>query len=211
MKHEIMNVRNPFNAPVFHVRETVSTMAEARLLFAQGEADGTTIYADYQSSGRGRIDGREWSSSPGESLLCTTFLRGQPVRGLTLRVGLALALTFDAFLSPPSRTQIKWPNDVLFQGKKLGGILCENDGSAVYIGTGLNIAQTSFPEELALKASSLALIASGGTSIPVPLPSIEQVLERYLQNLLRMFFLRIRVPLRARFHRSCSRIWSVSM
>jgi BirA family biotin operon repressor/biotin-[acetyl-CoA-carboxylase] ligase len=178
-------MENPFGAPVFHIRETTSTMQTARELAEAGEKSGTVIYADFQSGGRARIDGRVWISPPRENLLCTILLRMPPVSGFTLRIGLAVALTFDAFLPTGRKTRIKWPNDVLFEGKKLAGILCENDGSVVYAGTGLNIAWTSFPPGLSEKATSLALIMAnlknGETTIAVPFP--EEVLAVYLVHL----------------------------
>lgn len=177
LKCEKTTLENPFGNPIFHISETDSTMNEARLLSVKDFGDGTTVYADFQSSGRGRIEGRVWDSSRGENLLCTTILKRSPVPGFTVRVGLAVALTFDSFLPMHTHTHIKWPNDVLFEGKKLAGILCENDGRILYIGTGLNIAQLTFPRELAEKATSLAAI------IRAPLPSIEEVLVRYLENL----------------------------
>jgi BirA family biotin operon repressor/biotin-[acetyl-CoA-carboxylase] ligase len=131
-------------------------MADARDLAAGGAPDGTAVYADYQSAGRGRVEGRVWESLPAENLLCTVLLRRAPATGFTLRVGLAVARTFDAFLPPGMETSIKWPNDVVFRGKKLAGVLCENDGSTLYAGTGLNIAQRDFPAGLAGRAGSLA-------------------------------------------------------
>jgi BirA family biotin operon repressor/biotin-[acetyl-CoA-carboxylase] ligase len=168
---------NPLGGPIYHIAETASTMEEARLLCASGERDGTTVYADFQSAGRGRVDGRYWHSPKRENLLCTTFLRRAPVPGFTLRVGLAIALTIDSFLPENTPTEIKWPNDILFNGKKLAGILCENDGSVLYVGTGINVYQKDFPGELAAKATSLAIIPGSR------LPPIEQVLQCYLGNL----------------------------
>lgn len=189
MQYLETTITNPFGAPVFHIAETETTMKDARKLAAEGRPDGTVVFADYQRCGRGRIEGRKWKSIPGENLLCTTFFRREPVPGFTLRIGLAIALTFDIFLGHNEKTQIKWPNDVLFEGKKLAGILCENDGAVLYVGTGLNISQTDFPEELNEKATSLARIfnISRGkildTDEAMSIPSIETVLSLYLKNL----------------------------
>lgn len=183
MNFEERPTGNAFGAPVFFVAATESTMEDAKSLAARGESDGTAIYAGYQRAGRGRVEGRKWEAAPGDNLLCTVLLRRSPVEGFTLRVGLAVALTFDSFLGDGRRTAIKWPNDVLFDGKKIAGILCENDGSTLYVGTGLNVAQREFPGELDEKATSLARIqgaAAGGTAT---VPTVETVLERYLENL----------------------------
>ena len=175
-------VANAFGAPVFRVTETDTTMEDAKILAARGEADGTAVFADFQRRGRGRIEGRSWESRIGDNLLCTVILRRKASPGFTLQVGLAVARTFDSFLPEGAVTAIKWPNDVLFRGKKLSGILCENAGDIIAIGTGFNIGSRAFPEEISLKATSLALILDEkGLSVP----SREEVLERYLENLKR--------------------------
>lgn len=151
------DIPNPFGAPVYFIPETESTMLDARELAQEGARDGTVIVTDYQRSGRGRIEGRQWVAARGESLLCTILFRGTPISGFTLRVGLAAAEAFDVFLPPSSPVTIKWPNDILIDGRKAAGILCESDGATVYAGTGFNIAQRSFPTELSHRASSLAM------------------------------------------------------
>ncbi len=174
---------NALGAPVLHTAETDSTMEDARNLAARGFPSGTVICADYQRAGRGRIEGRVWNSPAGENLLCTVLLRGVSALGLTLRVGLAVARAFDAFLVPNGlgETAIKWPNDVLYRGKKLAGILCESDGAEILVGTGFNLGQNSFPEEISGKATSLALALSGESR--APLPSREAFLTEYLAQL----------------------------
>lgn len=169
-------ITNPFGAQSLRIRETDSTMLDARHLAGVNYPTGTVVRADVQQAGRGRVDGRRWDSPEGESLLCTILLRMIPPTGFTLRVGLAVARALDAWLPPDSRTRIKWPNDVLSlrSGKKLAGILCENDGEVLYAGTGLNIAQTTFPDDLARKATSLAL--EGCSHLPTP----DELLETYL-------------------------------
>lgn len=178
MEYETLPVTNPFNSPVLYVTETDSTMSLARELAKEGYPDGTVIRAGFQSAGRGRIDGRRWDAEPGENLLCTVLLKRAPIRGFTLRVGLAVAQTFNRFLPDAEETRIKWPNDVLIQGKKVSGILCEGDGDALYIGTGFNLAQRNFPPEIAHKAASLATLFPGQA-----LPSMNEFLEAYLSEL----------------------------
>ena len=191
--YDRMEDSRAFGAPVYHIAETGSTMQDARFLSAQGAPDGTAVYADFQRSGRGRIEGRVWDGETGKDLLCTVMLKRQPPPGFTLRVGLAVSRVFERYLSGSCCTQIKWPNDVLADGKKLAGILCESDGEYLYIGTGFNIGRTSFPEELARKASSLALLlreTGTGEAVRSPqtasfpqLPSIREVLETWLEEL----------------------------
>lgn len=177
----IIEEKHPaFNAPVYHVAHTSSTMDEAKSLAAKKAPDGTVVYADFQSSGRGRIEGRVWQAEDGKNLLCTVLLRRNVIPGFTLRVGLAVALTFDYFLPSGKNTHIKWPNDILFEGKKLSGVLCENDGSVLYVGVGLNIGTNVFSPELSHSATSLSIILEAQT---MSVPSIKTVLDVYLSNL----------------------------
>ena len=173
-------IENAFGAPVWHIAETASTMDDAKNLAAQGASDGTAIYADYQRSGRCRVEGRVWESTAGENLLCTVILRRAAVPGFTLRVGIAAARAFDGYLPEGIHTSIKWPNDVLLGGKKLSGILCETAGDVIAVGTGFNLGQRSFPSELTARATSLALALEGSG---IPLPTREAFLARYLRCL----------------------------
>lgn len=179
MEYEPITVENPFGGAALRVRITESTMADARLLAHGGYPSGTVIRADGQTAGRGRVEGRRWDSPLSQSLLCTVLLRMAPCPGFTLRVGLAVTHALDAWLPADNPARIKWPNDVLSgrSGKKLAGILCENDGEVLYAGTGFNIAQKTFPPEIARKATSLSLEGC------VRLPSPDELLETYLNCL----------------------------
>jgi biotin-(acetyl-CoA carboxylase) ligase len=104
-----------------------STQAVAFALAADGAADGTVVVAESQAAGRGRR-GRAWVDEPGASLLASVVLRPrlEPARlpGLSLAAGVAVAeaLTRTAGLAP----RLKWPNDVLVDGRKVSGILLES-------------------------------------------------------------------------------------
>ena len=172
---ETMNVANPFGAPVYRFGRVASTMDEARKLAAGGCPHGTAAVADSQASGRGRTSGRAWLAEPGESLLFTTVLRYPSLRdlpsALTLRVGLAAAAAIESAAPfPLGSVRVKWPNDVLSvrpesgRGKKLCGILCESDGSAVYVGVGINLTQRAFPPEIEDKAGSILMETGSETS-----------------------------------------------
>ncbi len=188
-------IANPFGAPSYRIERTGSTMDEGKTLAAEGASSGTVIMADFQEKGRGRVRGRQWVSTPGESLLCTALLRFDSLaampEALPLRVGLAAARAIEE-LSPDlaTRVQVKWPNDVVIQGRKLCGVLCEGDGRVAYIGTGFNITQRTFPQDLAHKASSLLLETlrakglDGGEEIPALCnDSRGRLLEAYLCQL----------------------------
>lgn len=130
-----------------------------------GEGEGTVIWALEQSDGRGR-QGRSWHSSPGEGLSFSLLLRPKclPEKAMTLplMVGIAVSKALDKYLLPGNQVSIKWPNDLLINGKKLCGILCEMESSLegvshVVAGVGVNINTKNFPEELREKATSLYL------------------------------------------------------
>jgi BirA family transcriptional regulator, biotin operon repressor / biotin---[acetyl-CoA-carboxylase] ligase len=139
--------------PRVHYRVTDSTNARARSLAIAGAPHGAVVTAGEQSAGRGR-QGRVWSAAPGRALLCSVVIR-DPVALLPLAAGVAVA----EVVGPLAR--LKWPNDVLVDGRKVAGILVEGrpqEGWAV-VGIGLNVAlrDTDFPAELRDRAGTLGL------------------------------------------------------
>ena len=131
-----------------------STMIEAARLAAEGAPSGTVVAAREQTAGQGR-QGREWLSKPGEGLYCTFILRMSEVPAVTLALGLAVVEA----LAPVVGTglDIRWPNDVLWQTRKLCGILARLEHGVVLAGIGINLSQTEFPEGLRTPATSLRL------------------------------------------------------
>tara|TARA_R110001599_G_scaffold353408_3_gene592087 strand:- start:8799 stop:9779 length:981 start_codon:yes stop_codon:yes gene_type:complete len=127
--------------------ETVdSTNAEAMRLLESGEAAGFVCTAEQQSAGRGRR-GRSWVSPFARNLyvsLAWQYHQGAAaLEGLSLAVGVAVARALAAHGLPP--VQLKWPNDVICGGAKLGGVLLEMIGDAagscqVVVGVGLNVS-----------------------------------------------------------------------
>jgi BirA family transcriptional regulator, biotin operon repressor / biotin---[acetyl-CoA-carboxylase] ligase len=141
--------------PRVHYRVIGSTNARARELAAAGAPHGTLVTAGEQSAGRGR-QGRTWTAPPGRALLCSIVIRDPP-RLLPLVAGVAVA----EVVGQPAR--LKWPNDVLVDGRKVAGILVEGrpqEGWAV-VGIGLNVAlrASDFPVELRERAGTLGLSA----------------------------------------------------
>ncbi len=137
--------------PRLHLRRTDSTNARARELAAAGAPHGTVVTAREQTAGRGR-QGRSWAGPPGRSLLLSVIVRAlDPL--LPLRAGLAVAdVAGDA-------ARVKWPNDVLLDGRKVAGILVEarpQQGWAV-LGIGVNAAVrvADLPPELQARAGTL--------------------------------------------------------
>jgi BirA family biotin operon repressor/biotin-[acetyl-CoA-carboxylase] ligase len=125
-----------------------STLDVAHELAEGGAPSGTLVVAESQLAGRGRL-GRSWSSEPGRGVWCTILERPRDAMGLdllSLRVGLRLALALDVFSGEP--VGVKWPNDLLIDGAKLGGVLVETRWSGatplwIAIGVGINIAVPS--------------------------------------------------------------------
>ena len=178
---ETIAINNPFGAPVYYKETVKSTMDEARILTGGSNParSGTVIAAGEQSAGRGR-SGRHWQTNKGENLSFTIILRYPCIEeipaALTLRAGLCAALAIEDFIidfvsgvsDPPGmplagNVLVKWPNDVMLldkkgRGRKAAGILTEAESGNVYIGIGVNVAQMSFPPELADKACSIGQI-----------------------------------------------------
>jgi BirA family biotin operon repressor/biotin-[acetyl-CoA-carboxylase] ligase len=159
--------------PRVHHRLTDSTNERARELAAAGAPHGTLVTADEQSAGRGR-QGRAWTAPPGSALLMSVVLRDfSEVLPLAAAVAVCEAL--------PVEAQIKWPNDVWIDGRKVAGILVEarpQEGWAV-LGIGLNVTTSEFPPELAGTATSLAL-AGAAASVDSTLAALVAALNAWL-------------------------------
>ena len=115
--------------------ELDSTHRLAADLARAGAPDGVVVGADHQTAGRGRR-GRTWESRPGASLLVSVILRPAPAL-VTLAAGVAAAEACAAVAGVA--VELKWPNDLLIGGAKLGGILSELVGDAAVVGLGLNL------------------------------------------------------------------------
>jgi len=153
--------------PLMYEPVTGSTNDNALLAARAGAPHGSLFVADEQTAGRGRR-GNAWLAAPGESLLFSVLLRPKlelsQASALTLAVGLALRDAVAPLLTQPA--QIKWPNDLYVNGKKLAGILVESQLQgerlqAVVLGVGVNVFTRAFPPEIAARATSLALLGAG--------------------------------------------------
>ena len=141
--------------------ETGSTNVEATKLAARGGKHGTLVIADKQTGGKGRR-GRSWFT-PGNTSIAVSFLLKPQLEAeyasmLTLVQAMAVADTIEEVCG--CKSQIKWPNDILVNEKKVCGILTEmnlegSDIASIIIGTGINVNQDSFPEEIVDIATSL--------------------------------------------------------
>ena len=126
----------------FHSR-IGSTNDRAREIAAEGRSLPAIVVADRQWGGRGRR-GRRWESDSPRGLWFTMARDGWTTgaRTLPLRAGLAVARALEAD-APDLRIGVKWPNDLVIRGRKLGGILCERAAGAVLVGIGLNLGHTA--------------------------------------------------------------------
>lgn len=147
-------------SPRVHYFERVSsTMDVLHQLASEGAEAGTAVIAGEQLEGRGSR-GRWWHSPPGGLWLSLLF-RPSAAAGVevtSIRVGLATAEALDPFAPQP--LHLKWPNDLMLAGRKLGGVLCEArwHGDAlgwIVVGMGINV-RNRIPEELGSVATSLA-------------------------------------------------------
>ncbi len=161
--------------PVPQVRyfdTTGSTNAEALDWAASGAEDGCLVIADQQTQGRGRL-GRRWITQPGSALAFSLILR--PGKEEAQHLGLftalgALAVSQALEDSLRLRSAIKWPNDVLLQGRKCAGILAEADWSGerldgVVIGIGINIGASAVPPAEALLYPATSVEEAAGQEV----------------------------------------------
>jgi len=135
--------------------ELDSTNAEALRRAASGESGPLWIRADRQSAGRGRR-GRAWESGAG-NLFATLLISPERPRADWAQLSFVAAIaTADmaAHFAPKAVIAVKWPNDVLAEGRKLAGILLETAGAGLAVGVGVNLA--SHPEGTEFPAISLA-------------------------------------------------------
>ena len=149
-------------AAIVRLATVASTQSVAFALAERGAADRTVVVADEQSAGRGRR-GRTWRAPAGTSLLASILVRSRLPRPLlaTLSPTAAVATAEALRRVAPVMARVKWPNDVLVDGKKIAGILLESrigTGEPVtLLGIGINLGQREFPPELAGIATSVAL------------------------------------------------------
>lgn len=147
-----------------YLTKTDSTNAQATLLARDGAEEGTIVVADQQTVGKGRL-GRTWESPPGVNLYFSLILRPtldpRFASQLTLVAAVALASALAGNLQVEG-LDIKWPNDILLNGKKLAGILTEMSAEPdavhyVILGIGVNVngRVADYPEELHEIAATL--------------------------------------------------------
>lgn len=169
--------------------EIGSTNDEARRLAGEGAPEGTLVITDYQSKGRGRLD-RSWVAPLGSSLLMSVVFRpelaAQQVQRLTMSCGLAVAGAIE--LQTGLRAGLKWPNDVVIGGAKVGGILTEIgfagaqvEFAVVGIGLNVNLDPALLPADLPGPATSLCHeLGTEVARLPLLLTLLQSIEDQYL-------------------------------
>jgi BirA family biotin operon repressor/biotin-[acetyl-CoA-carboxylase] ligase len=150
------------------LQTTGSTNDDVRRLAAQGAPEGTVVFAESQTAGRGRL-GRTWDSPDRAGLYLSVLLRPadppERIGRYPITAAVAVCTACRAFSGDP--VALKWPNDVLAEGRKLAGILAEMrqgpSGAELALGIGINVNQTAedLPTGLRATATSLRLLRDG--------------------------------------------------
>ncbi len=160
---------NDIGRVVCAFEEVVSTNDIARQLAEDGAPHGTLVIAESQTHGRGR-HGRRWVSRAGENLTFSLVLRPELSPNRAAETTLVAAVAAVAELRAAGfDAAVKWPNDLLVNGRKVGGFLCEMSAEEgrlrfLVLGVGINVNATEFSPELESRATSLRL--ARGEPIP---------------------------------------------
>lgn len=184
---------------VIRLHAVDSTQRVAFELAESGAPDRTVVVADTQTAGRGR-HGRTWRDEPGDSLLASIVVRPRlstrdlPKLSLASAVAVAEAIGTVTGLA----VRLKWPNDVLVNGRKLAGILLESriiTEPIVVVGIGINLRQQAFPDALSAIATSVRLEGGRGVGREAMLDAVLTAFDVWRGRLEREGF----APLRARW------------
>jgi BirA family transcriptional regulator, biotin operon repressor / biotin---[acetyl-CoA-carboxylase] ligase len=177
-----------FDAHLHHFYKIGSTNTAAMAAAAEGAPEGSVLLAEEQTAGRGR-GANSWQSPRSTGIYCSVVLRPamppSDVLVLSLASGLAVHAAIqqvDSRVSP----DLKWPNDVLIDGKKVCGILTEMNAEAtrvryIVVGVGINVNQASFPKEL--QATSLRLVTGSEWSRVELVAALLKSLDREYRQL----------------------------
>lgn len=180
---------------IIRLEITESTNSAALAAGRQGAAAGTVVVAVSQTAGRGRLN-RSWLSPPGMGLYFSVILRPalapQDLAKITMAAGLAVCRVIESHCQLFPR--IKWPNDLLLEGRKFGGILCETDqmpggGDGRFplavVGVGLNLypPEKGFPPGLAERATALSLYNKEKIDSAALLDACAEAIEGMVQRL----------------------------
>lgn len=173
---------------IYYFDETDSTNNDVRRFMSEGEKQGLLVVADKQTAGKGRR-GRTWISPAGANIFMSVGLKPDlsPDKASMLTLVMAMAVCEATCEITKLDCKIKWPNDIVVNGKKICGMLTEMEAEldcihSVIVGVGINVNQKQFPEEISKTATSLAL-ESGSNIIRASL--VERILfyfEHYYEQ-----------------------------
>jgi len=178
-----------FNAQLHHFYKIGSTNTAAMAAAAEGAAEGSVFLAEEQTAGRGR-GAHVWHSARSTGIYCSSVLRPvlppYEVLVLSLAAGLAVQAAIEQVDSRVI-ADLKWPNDILIEGKKVCGILTEMNAEAtrvryIVVGIGVNVNQASFPKDLS--ATSLRLVTSSEWSRVELTAALLKALDREYRELM---------------------------
>jgi BirA family biotin operon repressor/biotin-[acetyl-CoA-carboxylase] ligase len=177
-----------FAPQILRFESLPSTNLEAARLASEGAPEGLCVIAREQTAGRGRLN-RHWVSPKDAGLYFSIVFRPQfqqsdwPLLTLMAAVAVHDAL-FEAYAL---EADIKWPNDLLVNEKKICGILAEtvetNKGRAVIVGIGVNLTEHSYPETLALEATAVETVTGQSEQLEVLLTTLITALAKYYRVL----------------------------
>lgn len=163
---EHLNTRS-FGRRIYYLPGTESTNAFGLYLARAGESSGTVIVADYQSRGRGRLD-HKWCSREGKDLLFTVVLRPKAPVPTILPVTLVFSDVIAAALSDTlgADVLVEWPNDMVLDGGKIGGILAEGAATTkgstflvVGVGVNVNSREDDFPSDVGPRVTTCRTVS----------------------------------------------------
>ena len=174
-----------------HYYRAGSTNTLALEAAAGGAPEGSVFLAEQQTEGRGRGN-NQWHSEQSAGIYCSVVLRPAVPPSEVLTLSLAAGLAVQSAIQqtdPRVLPDLKWPNDVLVQGKKVGGILTEMNAEAtrvrhIVVGVGINVNQASFPKELERTATSLRLATGSEWSRVELCAALLKSLDREYRELL---------------------------
>lgn len=187
-------VASDFFSSIHLLASVDSTNAYLRSLARNGEQNGSVVFAEFQSAGKGRR-GRQWASPFARNLYCSVLWRYTNVQhgigGLSLAIGVAVVTALEQIGIVD--VQLKWPNDLLYNGRKLAGILLEMSGDPngegyVIIGVGINVNMSAVAKEVDISQPWVDLVEISGQKICrnelsiALLQQISSIISQYQQS-----------------------------
>lgn len=152
-------------------------MIEAARLAADGCPSGTIVGSDEQTAGQGRL-GRAWHSAPGDGLYVSYIARVSNLPARTLAAGIAARAAIHT--AAAVTCDLRWPNDLLANNKKCGGILVNAEPAALIVGIGINVNHERFPADLTAVATSLRIETGHTVNRDILLDALSNELDIWL-------------------------------